>query len=170
MTKIREEIQWIEKNGILFTTLIIWNRFYQPHQAVIFRKTLDNQQILIKYYIKISTHIFHYVGLIKTTQQTEEECLFYITFMIKNQLDDPVDQDIQDEDELSDEFKEIEWILNEVFLDDIVMYGYQMSSPDFGFYSLSANFHKLEKMILEKRKPTLEEEVRRLMSKYNQKK
>lgn len=169
MAKIREEIEWVEKNGILFTTLIMWNHLYQPHQVVIFRKLIENHLILIKYYLNISSHIYHHIGLIESKNYTEEETLFHITFMIKHKLDNKEDEKIEEND-FDDEFKDAESILNDVFLDEYVMHGYQLSSPDFGFYSLSTNFHILKKMILENQKPTLEEEVRRLMSKYNQSK
>lgn len=172
MGKVREEIEWVIKDDTYFTSLIVWNMRYEPFQIVIFMKYLMTKQVSLKYYIKINDLIYQHTALIETLNNSDEETMFHITRVIRDVLDtyilDRPNQEKEAYDHLKSQNHEND-ILREVFIEDIVLEGYRMSSPDFGFYSLASNFHTLKHIILYNNKPNIDEEVKRLWNNYNQK-
>jgi len=167
--KIRDEIEWVVKLEIQFTSLIIWNKMYEPFQVAIFRKKIADRKILIKYYTKIDKFIKFNEFTIDFKDESENEIMFYITLEIRNYIDNYCSKCShlnlnQEEDQI--ENHDYDHILEEVFSDSMVIDAYKINGPDFGFYSLSVNFFKLKKLILDGVKPNINEEFDRLRDKY----
>lgn len=167
--KIRDEIEWVFKIEMQFTSLIIWDKMYEPYQVAIFRKKIDDNRILIKHFIKIDKLIIPNEFIIDFENESENEIMFYITLEIRNFLDDYISNtSFMDfnQTEQQNENHDFDHILAEIFSDSMVIDAYKINGPDFGFYSLSANFFKLKKIILDGIKPTINEEFDRLRKKY----
>ncbi len=100
----------------------------------------------------------------------EDELLFHITRTLKDILNHNIDKWLKNQDQ-----KEIEDskaatnednILSKIFLDAHTMLLYKGEAPDFGFYSLSPNFHKLKILFEKGSTPDINEEFDRLNHKY----
>lgn len=166
----REEIQWVTIENTLFTTLFIWDNRYTPHQSAIFRRDANNSASSIRVYFKIKDYIHSKDFVFKINESTtEQEKLFHIAVQIKGILDSNIDEwSSIINDTLGNEplEKEVEELLQHVFYDSATMEFFYGTHPDFGFYTLAPNFHKLEKLAKEGISPTINEEFERLMKKY----
>ena len=166
---IREEIEWIKYKEYLVTSLMIWNDKFLPFQTVVFRKN----SLVCRAFIKINEVIYQEDFLVDELRTNlEEEILFSITNYLQKLVNvytmdeyrnmEPIVANLEDS-----ALEDIREILKEMFLDKLVLEYLTQAVPDFGFYSLSLNFHKIKKMIEEGRKPTLYEEITRINKKYN---
>ena len=166
---IREEIEWIKYKDYLVTSLIIWNDKFLPFETVIFRKN----SLVCRAFIKIKEVVYQEDFLVDELRTNlEEEILFSITNYLQNlvnvcTMNEYPDMKSREIDYNNPALEDIKDILKEMFLDRIVLEYLTQAVPDFGFYSLSLNFHKLKTMIEEGRKPTLYEEFTRINKKYS---
>jgi hypothetical protein len=141
-------IEWIKVKETTITSLIIWEKHYEPYQVIIFRKNHPDRIDLI-YYIQLDNLIIaRQVFLNDFRTESEEEKLFQIArtglILIEKMLDNT--QESSDGDSASSN-EELEKILKEAFLSSYAISLMREKHPEHGFYSLSPNFKKIEKML-----------------------
>lgn len=168
----REEILWIKKDKFSFTTLFIWSDKYIPYQCAMFRSEIKHSAIVTAVYYKIGDHVFCQNSMYNIdADTTEQEKLFHITVYAKKLLDKKINEWLNTRNQTSacDESvnENDEEILNTVFYDQETMELFKMTHPDFGFYSLSPNFHMLRNLLENGKTPNINEEFDRLNKKYH---
>jgi hypothetical protein len=141
-------IEWIKVKETNITSLIIWEKHYEPYQVIIFRKNhLDRTDLI--YYIQLDNAIIaRQISLNDFRTETEEEKLFQIAriglILVEKMLDNSEESSHGDS---ASPNEELEKILKEAFLSSYAIALMREKNPEFGFYSLSPNFKKIEKML-----------------------
>ena len=100
----------------------------------------------------------------------EDELLFHITRTLRDILNHNIDKWLKNRNHNKIEDLEStandDNILSKIFFDAHSMLFYKGVAPDFGFYSLSPNFHRLRTLFEKGRTPDINEEFDRLNHKY----
>jgi len=167
---IRDEIEWIIRSDLWFTTIFIWDNKYAPYQCSIFRRN-NGSSCYIKAYFGIEDKIYiKMFDIAHDINISEDELLFHITRTLRDELnyniDKWLDKHYQKKIKDSESSTEEDVIISKIFFDAHTISLYKGESPDFGFYSLSPNFHILKKLEKEGETPTIDEEFERLLKKY----
>ena len=140
-------IHWLKKEKTLISSLIIWNREYEPYQVVILKRNQgDNFRVI--FYFRLDDGVVAYeltIGQLRTN--TEEEINFHVARLAREFIDNQSKKTISEGTTTSpdDSLKES---LKEVFLSPIAIEIIREKSPEYGFYSNSPNLKKLEKILL----------------------
>jgi hypothetical protein len=144
-------IPWISKNNALITSLVYWEKHYEPYQVIIFRLDNRNSMDLI-YYFNLNGVVISFPHIIeKYRTNAEEEKMYHIArlgLMLLEQALENIDKRIDLSSYKPPENKELDSLLSDAFMSSVAMSLIQeQKHPTFGFYSLSHNYIKLEKMI-----------------------
>jgi hypothetical protein len=141
-------ITWIETKASLVTSLILWDQHYEPYQVIIFRHTTKQEEQVI-YYFQLDDVILAYQQVLSSFRtETEEERQFQIARAALLILEKSMINKEQGEEATpTKKDLELEKLLKEAFLSSYAIALMREKSPDYGFYSLSPNFKKLEKML-----------------------
>jgi len=140
-------IYWLKKDKTLITSLIIWNRDYEPYQVIILRSN-SVQNINLIFYFQLDDGVVanqHTLGQLRTN--SDEEINFHIARFAREFLDNQGETTAREgstsspDDQLRDSLKE-------VFLSPVAIELIREKHPEFGFYSNSPNLKKLEKILL----------------------
>lgn len=143
-------MSWIKNHHSKITSLILWDKNYEPYQTIILRHDNKNQIHLI-YYFQLDDRVVAYRQTIQEFRtDTEEEKFFQIAriglWLLEMALEfNPKNNGVIQEDPPID--KRLNDLLSEAFLSGLAIGMMRTKSPDFGFYSFSPNLKKLEKMI-----------------------
>jgi hypothetical protein len=143
---------WISKNNALITSLVYWEKHYKPYQVIIFRSDNRNSMDLI-YYFSLDNLVISFPHIIERYRTNkEEEKMYHIArlgLMLLEQSLENIDKRIDLSSYKPPENKELDSLLKDAFMSNVAMSLIQeQKHPTFGFYSLSPNYIKLEKMIL----------------------
>jgi hypothetical protein len=143
-------IPWISKNKTFITSLIIWNHIYEPYQVIVLRKEEFKKNHLIYYFQLDHGVVANQQSITTLRTDTQAEINFHVTRLAREFLDSTtVEQSSQSSDaEPSIPNDELKNILQECFLSPIAIDIMKEKEPEFGFYSISPNFKKLEKILL----------------------
>ncbi len=165
--KIRDEVEWIKTKSVWFTSLFVWDNTYTPYQCAVFRSN-GNAYIGIRTYYNTGDYLqIKDINTLIGSNTTEDEALFHITRALKDILVQNIDDWLSINQDYCDERKNgVDELLKEVFYDRHTMSLFKGGAPDFGFYSLSPNFHRLKKLAEEGKSPSIDEEFERLLKKY----
>ncbi len=139
---------WIEKEGSLVTSLLVWNCGYLPTQVIIFRADTAMEVNFIVYFKSNDRLIGKFLQVNESRTNTENELEFRLAFRIKELLD----QVHFSNDEMASDFdvyadNEFSRIVNLVFMSDLAMELMLEEHPKYGFYSLSPNIKKIETIL-----------------------
>jgi hypothetical protein len=138
-------MQWIKTSNYLITSLVIWDQHYEPYQVIIFRFDKGKMLHLI-YYFQLDTSV---VARIQDTQEfrtnTEQEKMFQIARTGLLTLENTLHQ--KPTEETSQQAPVLDQLFNEAFMSSIAIELMREKAPDYGFYSFSPNFKKLQKML-----------------------
>jgi hypothetical protein len=144
-------ITWIKKQQTYITSLIFWEKHYEPYQVIIFRWDYSSSLELI-YYFKIDGLIISFPHKIERYRtKSEEEKVYHIARLGLMLLEAALEKIKNEEDTSSyhpPKNPDLDKILSEAFMSKYAIELLREKHPDFGYYSLSHNFKKLEKMIL----------------------
>lgn len=163
-------MEWIINSDLWFASIFVWDNTYTPHQCVMFRRNIGNS-CYIKAYFSVEDKIYMELFDISYDIDTlEDELLFHITRTLRDILNHNIDKWLNNSDHKKIEDLEStandDNILSKIFFDANTMLFYKGVAPDFGFYSLSPNFHGLRTLFQEGRTPDINEEFDRLNHKY----
>jgi hypothetical protein len=144
-------IPWIKKERTLISSLVYWEKHYEPYQVIIFRWDKNDSLELI-YYFNLDGLILAFPHIIERYRtHTEEEKMYHIARLGLMLLEATLEK-LKDEEDVSSyhppKNPELENILKEAFMSTYAIALLREKHPDFGYYSLAHNFKKLEKMIL----------------------
>jgi len=143
-------ITWIKKSNALITSLIYWEKHFDPYQVIIFRWDRVQSQDLI-YYFNINSTILAFPHIIEAYRTNkEEEKNYHIARLGLMLLEKTIEKSMNSEgmeDYSPQKNNELDKLLKEAFLSIYGMELQREKHPDFGYYSLSPNFKKLEKML-----------------------
>jgi hypothetical protein len=143
-------MNWISTKTIKITSLILWNKEYEPYQTIILREDRKTDLKVI-YYFQLDDKVVAFQQTIHGFRTaTEEERLFQISriglLLLGKALGEEEElPSTSNEDPLTD--KRLNDLLEEAFLSRLAIDLMRTRSPDFGFYSFSPNMKKIEKMI-----------------------
>ena len=144
---------WINIKQNYITSLLLWDHNYEPHQTIIFRHN-HNNHLQLFFYFKTTSQVLAFQDTISEFRtETEQERMFQIARMALLKLEALLIEE-QNNDSHPHFLKPIRPELNKLF-DEAFLSSYGIAlmrerAPDFGFYSLSPNIKKIEKMLLDK--------------------
>jgi hypothetical protein len=141
-------IEWIKKDDTWITSLIFWNKEYIPYQGVILRKNGKHQVQLVYYFKLLNQFVGRMMVISQGRTSQEEEWLFHIARIGKDLLEQWLNAQAMDGQPSPPVSVELEHMIEEAFISALGMQLIEEDHhPDFGFYALSPNFNKIQKMI-----------------------
>jgi hypothetical protein len=145
-------IPWISKTNALITSLVYWEKHYEPYQVIIFRWDHKDSMDLI-YYFNLDGMVIAFPHMIeKYRTNKEEEKMYHIARLGLMLLEQSLENLDKGEDLSSytpPENKELDSLLKDAFMSDLaIALIREEKHPTFGYYSLAHNYNKLEKMVL----------------------
>jgi hypothetical protein len=159
-------IRWLEHNQTLVTSLILWTWEYEPYQVIIFHlKKLENNHVI--YYFNVDGFIFAKQDKISTNRtQTIYEKDYRIARIALEHLESFFNEmpNSGQENEKEVDNPQLDEAIKETFISTYGMEIMREKHPDFGFYSLSPNLNKLEKILKGEYKSLLDE-IRKIQAK-----
>jgi hypothetical protein len=160
-------IRWLEHNQTLVTSLIIWTWEYEPYQVIIFHPK-KQENINVIYYFNVDGSIIAKQAKINSTRtQSTQERDYHIARLALEYLESITNEmpDLNKENEEEASNPQIDEAIKETFISTYGMEIIREKHPDFGFYSLSPNLNKLEKILKGEYKSLLEE-IRKIQAKH----
>jgi len=141
-------INWINVKQKMITSLLVWDQFYEPYQTIIFRQKYQTHESLI-YYVKLDSVIFASpITLFNFRTETEEERHFFIAKKALEIIENALNQIQSDETGGNPQPNlPLDALLKEAFLSPLALELMREKAPDYGYYSISPNFKKLQKML-----------------------
>ena len=141
-------MSWIKNKHSKITSLILWDKNYEPYQTIILRHD-NKKQIHLIYYYQLDDRVIAYRQAIQDFRtDTEEEKFFLIARIGLCQLEMALGFNREGNGFIEEEppiDKRLDDLLKETFLSELAIGLMRTKSPDFGFYSFSPNLEKLEK-------------------------
>jgi hypothetical protein len=145
MAYYQKRIYWVTDRDFKFTSLVIWDDFYLPYSAIVFRKdNFDNHEI--RMYVTIDGLVYKEDFIIDNKRtNTEEEVMYRIANWAQKLINVYVIFNHEEEKMLHKNDASMA-SRNEMFLVNVIslkredLVEMKLKSPDFGFYSLAPNF------------------------------
>jgi hypothetical protein len=143
-------IKWIKKSDALITSLVYWDKHYEPFQVIIFRWDRGDSQDLI-YYFNINSVVYAFPHIIEAYRtHKEEEKQYHIARLGLMLLEKTIEKTTDHEDMKNyypPKNDELDKLLRNAFMSIYAMELMREKNPEFGYYSLSPNFKKIENML-----------------------
>jgi hypothetical protein len=142
-------VKWVKKNKSEVTSIIIWTYYYIPHQSLIVRQK-KHHQMFLTHYLKLNSYLINIKSVINIANKSEEEINYHITRTALNDIENELyDQKklIENTSRNDEPLSKNQGFLEDVFISNLGMELIKEKHPDYGFYSMSPNFLKIQKMV-----------------------